>query len=456
MLARSVICVVFTMLAFCSYANRLSANGESLYGVHWWDWDNGSQIGPGPNGGWSTETVLTHSAPWWAASYFQPLYQGIHSNNGASIITRVDYNWGETVPSPSNPDRANWTNDVVNVVNTLGSHSNVWIIGNEPNIIGEGNGWLDNKITPSGYAEIYTSVRAAIKAIRPNDEVLLAPPSPGGIIPGVRWKSGNDWLAETITAVDALPGGTIDGFALHAYGSPFLSGQPLVDAFRNDYESQLAVLDGLGYQDAPVYITEWARSTNTAGNLAANEAITADFIRGALADVHQWNITPGNHNIVSLSWFVGNADYGGWSEYSLEHWQQMGNPPGHPDDLLTALQESSSYPAGLKGTRPLPMGPEVGDFNEDGRTDGIDFLILQRGFGLGVPALPSQGDTNDDGVVDSADLQTWELNYGQVGQQSTSTQFVPEPSSVALQLLAASLILGSRRISGGKTSADFD
>ena len=61
------------------------ANGESLYGVHWWDWDNGSQVNDGPDGGWSTETVLTHSAPWWAANYFQPLYQNINANHGASI-----------------------------------------------------------------------------------------------------------------------------------------------------------------------------------------------------------------------------------------------------------------------------------------------------------------------------------------------------------------------------------
>lgn len=38
-------------------------NGEKLYGVHWWDFDNGAQVGTGPTGGWSTETVITHSAP---------------------------------------------------------------------------------------------------------------------------------------------------------------------------------------------------------------------------------------------------------------------------------------------------------------------------------------------------------------------------------------------------------
>lgn len=417
------------------HAHSAFANGESLYGVHWWDWDNGSQIGPGPDGGWSTETVLTHSAAWWAAGYFQPLFQSIHDNHGASIITRVDYDWGQTVPAPGNPDRANWTNDVLNVISTLGSYSNVWIIGNEPNIINEGGGWPNNQITPAGYAEVYRDVRNAIKATRPNDEVLLAPPSPGGIIPGVRWKSGNDWLSETIAAVEALSGGAIDGFALHAYGSPYLSGQAVVDAFRNDYAAQLAVIDGHGYKDSPVYITEWARSTSTSGDLAANEAVTADFIRGALADVHAWNLEPGNHNIVSLSWFVGNKDYGGWDEYSLESWQSLGNPAGHPGDLLTALQQSAQYPAGLKGTQPVPTGPEIGDFNDDTVTDGIDFISWQQGFGINDgSALPFQGDANGDGNVDRLDLQIWAMHYGTSSAPLVASTLVPEPECWILQL----------------------
>jgi len=301
---------VLTLVSLFLCTPQVYANGEKLYGVHWWDF-NGSQAGSGATGGWSTETIITHSAPWWQANYFQPLYQQIHENHGASILTRIDYNWGETVPAPTNPDRNNWVDSVLGVVNTLGDYSHRWIIGNEPNIIGEGNGWAGNKVTPAGYAEVYHEVRTAIKAARPQDEVLLAPPSPGGIIPGVRWMAGNDWLGQTIDAVQALPGGDIDGFSIHAYGSPFLSGQPLIDAFRNDYASQLAVIDGRGYKDAPVYITEWNRSTSNSGNLAANESVTADFIRDSLSEVHDWNQTPGNHNIVSLSWFVHDKDYGG-------------------------------------------------------------------------------------------------------------------------------------------------
>jgi len=346
--------VLLAALTILASAGRLSANGERLYGVHWWDFNNGWQVGAGAEGGWSTETVLTHSAPWWESGFFQPLYQSVSQQHGASIITRIDYNWGETIPSPGNPDRASWKNDVLAVVGALGAYSTRWIVGNEPNLVGEGNGWPNSRITPAGYAAVYHEIRAAIKAVRPMDEVLVAPPSPGGVISGVRWMSGNVWLGQTIDAIHALPGGDIDGFALHAYGNPVVGAAAAVQDFHNGYASQLAVIDARGEQEAPIYITEWNRATSTTGNLAANEQVTADFIRGSLADVDAWNQTPGRHNIISLSWFVQNQDYGGWSEYSLEHWKGFGHPVGHAGDLWTAFLEGAQYPAGLAGTRPVP------------------------------------------------------------------------------------------------------
>ena len=396
--------------------------GQSLYGVHWWDF-NGSHVGAGPTGGWTTETVLTHSEPWWQAGFFQPLYQTVAAQHNASIITRIDYNWGETVPSPTNPHRAAWANNVLGVVNALGAHSRVWIIGNEPNIVGEGTNWPSSQVTPAGYAAVYHEVRSAIKAVRPQDEVLVAGPSPGGIIPGVRWMAGNDWLGQTIDAIHAIPGAGIDGFAIHAYGNPFASAAVAVQQFRNEYAGQLAVIDGRGHSHASVYLTEGNRSTNTTGNPAANEQVTADFIRGALADVHAWNQTPGNHNIVAMTWFVQNQHYGGWQQYSLDYWKTQGNPVGHPGDLWTALLEGAQYPAGLKGTRPLPSGADIGDFNEDGRVDGADFLQWQRAGG--TPAA----------------LELWRTNFG-VGSPALA---VPEPAAAALGVTAAGLGRWRRR-----------
>jgi hypothetical protein len=166
--------------------------------------------------------------------------------------------------------------------------------------------------------------------------------------------AGNDWLAQTIDAIQAIPGAGVDGFALHSYGDPFAPASAAVASFHADYVSQLAVVDAHGLAEASVYLTEWNRATSLVGDLAANEQTTADFIRGAMADVNAWNHTPGAHNIVAMTWFVGEEGGGGWNQYSLEYWQSAGNPPGHAGDLWTALMAGAQYPAGLHGTRPVP------------------------------------------------------------------------------------------------------
>lgn len=343
---------VMPAAAVCVGLTCSAIAGENLAGVHWWEYD-GTTAGVGPDGGWSTETIITHSAPWWQAPYFQPLYQQLDARE-TSVLTRVDYDWGQTVPSPSTLDAATWAQNVKGVATTLGGdHANTWIIGNEPNIVGEGNGWTDNQVTPVGYASIYNTVRSAIKSVRPNDDVLLAAPSPGGVIPGVRWMDGNQWLSETIDAVQN-GGGDIDGFAIHAYGSQFATPQGAADQFQQSYVLQLDLIDQKGFEDSPIYITEWGRPTSTAGDPATNEAATAEFIRLAYEELNEWNLTPGNHNIVAATWFVGENYGGSWSEWSLDHWASLGNPVGDPDDLRTALLDANRYSAGLRGTRPVP------------------------------------------------------------------------------------------------------
>ncbi len=416
--------------------------GDKLYGVHWWGFNDGWRVGDGTPGGSSVETVLTHSVPWWAAGYFKPLFQEVATNRDATVLTRVDYNWGETVPAPPgehHDDQLTWHEDVLGVVNELGDFSRTWIIGNEPNIVGEGNHWPDNQITPEGYAQVYHRVRQAIKAVRPGDEVLVAAPSPGGVIPGVRWMDGNQWLGQTLDAILALPDGGVDGVAIHAYGNPFATPAQAVAEFHDSYVSQLGVIDARGLTDVPVYLTEWNRSTRTTGNLAANEAATAEFIRRAFADVHSWNQTPGNHNIVSLGWFVFEDGYGDWNQYSLEWWRTRGNPEGHPGDLWTAYQQMAAYPAGIKGTRPQRA---AGDFDGDGDVDAFDLGIWQTGFGTTYAATADRGDADYDGDVDAFDLGIWQTAF----DGSAAVPAAPEPAVAGV--LLAGLLTATRRLSG--------
>jgi Glycosyl hydrolase catalytic core len=417
------------------FASPAVAAGDRLYGVHWWDYSSPS-VGSGPRGGWEVETIITNSDPWWRAPYFAPLYQQVSTTHDAAIITRVDYNWGQTVPAPSTAAASDWANRIVSeVIGPLGAYAHRWVIGNEPNLTGEANGWPSNRIEPAAYAQIYHTVRQVIKASRPQDEILFAPVSPGGVIPNVRWKDGNIWLAEAIDATLAMPGGAIDGFALHAYGNPFVGASQAVREFHDGYTSQLAVIDSRSLTHLPVYITEWNRATATTGDLAANEQVSADFLRRSLADVDVWNRTPGNQNIRGMAWFVNNQDYGGWQEYSLEWWRTRGNPNGHPGDLWTALMSASELKAGVTGTRPQA------DYSSDGAIDGQDWAAWRAAFGRS--AWPF-ADGNRDGVVDAADYVIWRRAVS-AGTAATAIGVPEPPATIVLATCILAAIILQRR-----------
>jgi hypothetical protein len=383
------------------------------------------------------ETVITNSAAWWQAPYFAPLYQSITGSHNAAIITRVDYDWGQTVPAPSTISAQSWATNVVNdVVSQLGAYSNRWVIGNEPNIIGEGTGWASSQVTPAGYAQIYTAVRQAIKAVRPQDEVLFAPVSPGSVIAGVRWKDGNQWLSEAIDATLALPGGAIDGFALHTYGGQATAAASVTE-FHNTFASQLAVIDArASLKSKPAYITEWNRATSTTGNLAANEQVSADFISQSLVDLDNWNRTPGNHNVRALAWFIFNKDYGSdWNQYSLEWWQAQGNPVGSSGDLWTALMNKSTINAGMVGTRPQA------DYNADGVVSAGDYTSWRNAFGK--TSFP-YADGNKNNVIDAADYVLWRKTW--TAGAGAEIGSVPEPTTFWYLMTAAALFIVGRRV----------
>ncbi len=417
-------------------AEATCANGEKLMGIHWWDYAGAGQVGDGPDGGWDLETIITHSDPWWQAPYFAPLYSELVDNHSVSMITRIDYNWGETVPSPTNPDAATWHQTIVNdVIGSLGDDAHIWIIGNEPNIVGEGNNWANNQVTPAGYAQIYNQVRSAIKAIRPDDEVLLAPVSPGGVIAGVRWMDGNQWLSQTIQEVMAIPGADIDGFAIHAYGGQ-TTATTAASQFRNSYAEQLGVIDNAGFDDTPVYLTEWNRYTSIAGDPLVTEAISAEFLRLAVQGVDTWNKTDGKHNIKAMTWFVGNKDYGGWDEYSLEYWRNHGNPEGTSGDLWTAMMDSMQYSAGITGTY---YTPQHGDADGDFDVDLDDYNILALNWGTTTTFGAAAGDFDNNGVVENYDYRILKAFFG-TGVEDQSLQLpamIPEPGT----LTAMSFIL---------------
>ena len=82
------------------------------------------------------------------------------------------------------------------------------------------------------------------------------------------------------------------------------------------------------------------------------------------------------------------------------------------------------------------------DFNGDGMVDLLDLDILGSNFGLN-PATTAQGDANGDSTVDLLDL---DILGSQFGQSANAASSVPEPTGVALWLLACTA--AARRRSG--------
>ena len=94
------------------------------------------------------------------------------------------------------------------------------------------------------------------------------------------------------------------------------------------------------------------------------------------------------------------------------------NPDGETEAWIVGLGASTEASA---------------DFDSDGDVDGNDFLVWQRGHGVGT--TDEQGDANGDGAVTGEDLTIWIPSLDRLPQQERRVA-IPEPGS-ALQLLAA-------------------
>ncbi len=87
----------------------------------------------------------------------------------------------------------------------------------------------------------------------------------------------------------------------------------------------------------------------------------------------------------------------------------------------------------------IAFAADTGDFDQDTDVDGADFLAWQRGFGVATLAGLNDGDGNRSGTVTGADLAIWKNQSGVAGQVDVG-QSVPEPTALALLLLAGTAI----------------
>jgi autotransporter-associated beta strand protein len=142
--------------------------------------------------------------------------------------------------------------------------------------------------------------------------------------------------------------------------------------------------------------------------------------------------------------FSGAATLGGTLQVALAN----GFTPG-PGDRFTLLTGGSV--AGSFALTALPVAPHLtfsvicnptsvvlavspslsGDYNADGRVDGVDFSIWQRTLGS-TTQLAADG--NGNGVIDAGDYRVWQGNVGATASSAASIS-VPEPATIVLGLV---------------------
>lgn len=330
-----------------------AADSPWLYGIHWYGDGNLSDVEAmtGDKPIWTLETVIVYSDPWWQLSGQAAHFQQIHAK-GHSIIIRLEPNWGQTIPA-TQAERTQYINDLVATVEAAKDYCHIWQIGNEMNLYAEYGG---DVLTAADYISFYKDARAAIKNVTsPLGEqiVLVGPVSPGAYFNEVRHTDGLVYLRQMCQALG--PDDT-DGFALHAYGAPWLGPQDAASDFMSGVSSQLQVIDEEGFCDKPAYITEWNRQTNPA-NDANQEAQTAQFLQLAYQRLHEWNSNPNNHPVVCACWFIYKNDPG-WANFSLRYLKDV-NPRGADADVWDAFQAvcGQNYPAGDSTPDPCDTRP---------------------------------------------------------------------------------------------------
>ena len=108
--------------------------------------------------------------------------------------------------------------------------------------------------------------------------------------------------------------------------------------------------------------------------------------------------------------------------------------------LLTSAQVQAVFSATTVAPDPT-AGPA--DFDGNGTVDGGDFLVWQRGFGVGT--TPAEGDADGNQTVDGADLAAWIAAFGQTVEGQGNLAAIPEPAGAMLLAAAVCGLVGFRR-----------
>lgn len=249
---------------------------------------------------------------------------------------------------------------------------------------------------------------------------------------------GNEYRDATFRYTDAGNGSAVTTGAVNYSNAIFnnlvLNVQLGTGAIQLKNESSVAV------QIEAYTITSVAGALNTAWNGLSDTVANWEKNVGtthALAEVSKLNPASNPGAPLAPLTINGGATYDLGTAFSVGGAQDL-----NFSFLLTSDTAGNGFAGAVRYIGGLP-----GDFNGDARVDGADFLSWQRAFNSAVaPGTGADGSGN--GIVDAADLALWKANFGTpavVANSNGAVAAIPEPTTVALGVMAAASCLAFRR-----------
>ncbi len=361
-----------------------AAQNVSLAGVHWYSGDTGMLDMNLPAGtrGWNVEAIYNvlscDGNP--ATDPGVRARAQVAKNHGLVNIIRVDYQNLVAVP-PNSGQYQTWATHFIHCTQELSDLSNLFIVGNEPNI--EGNQ------TPQQYANAFNYLYARKNQMPPGTQLLAVDLSP--------W-AGLSWINQMSRLLSGA-----DGFAFHTGGARpncqdprqpcNWGGWPFDGGFRY-YRNIIDNIDSRWWT-RPVYITEFNTYTGDQGSQPRFN-YPANWINKAFEEVRNYNATRGNKPPVrALAWFVDRDD-GGWGDWALRN---LGGPRA---DMTTEFRNPANVnPGGGGCIATVPSGSWRGQYFPNVSLSGSPTLVRNDGsaalnfnWGTGGPNTCGIGSDN--------------------------------------------------------------
>ena len=281
----------------------------SLVGVHDFSGDTGLVDPAAPFGerGWSVELVpATSDCRGDLAGVRGPALDA--KNQGMQVIFRVDYkSIGKQVAVPVNSGNyAQWRQDFFECTTKLGDISNLFIVGNEPNIDFE-----FNPITPQEYAAAFNN---------------LWNNKPAGVQLLVTFNSpftDPAWMTGVTNAINGT-----DGYAIHTGGIRGSCSDPRLPCttevpdwwFDNAFQYYRDIIAAITrFRTKPVYITEFNTFT---GDPSTRPQLNYQdgWVQKAYEEIRNYNAGRGSNDpeVKALCWFTDKVR-NGFPEWSLRN-----------------------------------------------------------------------------------------------------------------------------------------